>query len=564
MTSITGHGINATASFFIKNGVAIGATIIGGGRGYQIGDIIAPVTIGSGLGEGIKVSISTIFGNNELNITDVQGEFTTSSSTAILKYQNSSGVTTALDHTRNPISGVSLVSPVTVVNDGLHIKVSQRNHGMYSSGNIVTISNVNTNVTPTNLSVDYSSSATGSISVGTTANLVEFEGVSVASTNPGYVKIGDEIISYTGTSSNSLTGITRGIDNTNATNHSQNDTISKYEFDGVSLRRINKTHNLNEVTESNPFDVDFYKIKIDMSENGIDRTVNTGFGKAFFERTTFGGGSNMRGTYNIPFSQFIPNFTTLTPTGTSIEPTMRTVSATSISGNEGSFLDQGFEQIALNKDNYFDSMRMVCSSINEETFLDNLPGNKSLTVGLNMSTSDTRISPGLDLDQVAMVLTSNRVNQPITDYANDSRVNTTKDDPNNFFYVTKNVRLENPGTSIQVLLDAYLTENSDIRAFYALDQEKLEDAIFIPFPGTNNFLPNGSITNPAKSNGSTDVRTPKTNDHNPNAPLSLYRELKFSIDNLPLFSSFRIKLIGTSTNQAQPPFIKNFRALGLA
>ncbi len=564
MTAITGHGINATASFFIKNGVALGATIVGGGRGYQIGDIIAPVTIGSGLGEGIKVSISTIFGNNELNITDVQGEFTTSSSTAILKYQNSSGVTTALDHTRNPISGVSLVSPVTVVNDGLHIKVSQRNHGMYSSGNIVTISNVNTNVTPTNLSVDYSSGATGSISVGTTANLVEFEGVSVASTNPGYIKIGDEIISYTGTSSNSLTGITRGIDNTNATNHSQNDTISKYEFDGVSLRRINKTHNLNEVTESNPFDVDFYKIKIDMSENGIDRTVNTGFGKAFFEKTTFGGGSNMRGTYNVPFSQFIPNFTTLTPTGTSIEPTMRTVSATSISGNEGSFLDQGFEQIALNKDNYFDSMRMVCSSINEKTFLDNLPGNKSLTVGLNMSTSDTRISPGLDLDQVAMVLTSNRVNQPITDYANDSRVNTTKDDPNNFFYVTKNVRLENPGTSIQVLLDAYLTENSDIRAFYALDQEKLEDAIFIPFPGTNNFLSNGSITNPAKSNGSTDVRTPKTNDHNPNAPLSLYRELKFSIDNLPLFSSFRIKLIGTSTNQAQPPFIKNFRALGLA
>ena len=79
MTAVTGHGINATASFFIKDGVAIGATIIGGGIGYQVGDIIAPISIGSGLGEGIRVSISTIFGNNELNITDVQGEFTTSS-----------------------------------------------------------------------------------------------------------------------------------------------------------------------------------------------------------------------------------------------------------------------------------------------------------------------------------------------------------------------------------------------------------------------------------------------------------------------------------------------------
>ena len=61
------------------------ASIVGGGRGYQIGDILAPVTIGTGLGEGIRVSISTIFGNNELNITDVQGDFTTSSSTAILE-----------------------------------------------------------------------------------------------------------------------------------------------------------------------------------------------------------------------------------------------------------------------------------------------------------------------------------------------------------------------------------------------------------------------------------------------------------------------------------------------
>lgn len=563
MTAITGHGINATANIYIQDGVAIGATIVDGGRGYQVGDIIAPITIGTGLGEGIRVSISTIFGNNELNITDVQKEFTTSSSTAILKYQNSSGVTTALDYNRQP-AGVSPVSPIRVVNDGLHIKIPQRNHGMYSSGNVVTISNVRSEVTPTNLSVNYGKTDTGSISVGSTTNLTHFEGVSVASTNPGYIKIGDEIISYTGTSSNTLTGITRGIDDTKTASHSQNDVVRKYEFNGISLRRINKTHNLNEVTESNPYDTDFYKIKLDMSENGIDRSTNTGHGKAFLKKSTSGGGANMRGTYNISFSEIHPDFTTLTPTGTTIDPTIRTTSSTSISGSESSFIDQGFERFSLDKTHYFDSMRMVCSPINEQTFLDNLPGNKSLTVGLNMATGDSKISPSFDLDKVAMTLTSNRVNQPITDYANDSRVNTVEDDPNSFFYVTKNIRLENPGTSIQVYLDAYLTEDSDIRAFYALDQKELNETIFIPFPGTNNFLPNGSVLNPANSNGSTDVKTVKTNDHNPNAPISLYRELKFSIDNLPTFSSFRIKLIGTSTNQARPPFIKNFRAIGLA
>jgi hypothetical protein len=361
-----------------------------------------------------------------------------------------------------------------------------------------------------------------------------------------------------------LTGITRGVDNTKTANHSQNDVVRKYEFNGISLRRINKTHNLNEVTESNPYDTDFYKIKLDMSENGIDRSVNTGHGKAFLKKSTFGGGANMRGTYNIQFSEIHPDFTTTTPTGTTIEPTIRTTSSTSVSGSESSFIDQGFERFSLDKTHYFDSMRMVCSPINEQTFLDDLPGNKSFTVSLNMATGDSKISPSFDLDKVAMTFTSNRVNQPITDYANDSRVNTVEDDPNSFFYVTKNINLENPGTSIQVYLDAYLTEDSDIRALYALDQKELDETIFIPFPGTNNFLPNGSVLNPTNSNGSTDVKIVKTNDHNPNAPISLYRELKFSIDNLPSFSSFRIKLIGTSTNQARPPYIKNFRAIGLA
>ena len=196
--------------------------------------------------------------------------------------------------------------------------------------------------------------------------------------------------------------------------------------------------------------------------------------------------------------------------------------------------------------------------------MDELPGNKSLTVGLNMTTDDTRITPGVDLDQVAMVLTSNRVNNPVSNYATDFRVNTITEDPNKFFYVTKNITLENPGTSIQVYLDAYLAEAAELRCFYAFGASNLDEAVFVPFPGTNNFRPNGSVLSFPNSDGTTDVSTPKTDDHNPLAPFSLYRELKWSIDDLPPFSSFRIKLVGTTTNQAHPPYVKNFRAIGLA
>ena len=49
-----------------------------------------------------------------------------------------------------------------------------------------------------------------------------------------------------------------------------------------------------------------------------------------------------------------------------------------------------------------------------------------------------------------------------------------------------------------------------------------------------------------------------------NPTLGLYREYKFSVDELPSFKSFRIKLIGTSTNQATVPMIRNFRVISLA
>ena len=75
------------ADIHIEGGVAVGATINAGGLGYQVGDIITPITVGTGLGEGIKVSISTIHGNNELTISNVQGTFGTGAG-QILDYVN--------------------------------------------------------------------------------------------------------------------------------------------------------------------------------------------------------------------------------------------------------------------------------------------------------------------------------------------------------------------------------------------------------------------------------------------------------------------------------------------
>ena len=563
MTSLSGHGINATADIHIEGGVAIGATINAGGLGYQVGDILAPITVGTGLGEGIKVSISTIHGNNELTISNVQGTFGTGAG-QILDYVNASGITTIFNFDADG-SGMVPTSPINVITSGDILKVNQRNHGMYSNTNVVTLRDVRPTVTPTNLTAAYARTATSVISVASTAGFNEFEGVGVGVSNPGYIVMNDEIISYTGVTNANLTGITRGVDNTNIINHANGNIVYKYEFNGVSLRRINKTHSMNTVDVDEPRDTDFYKLKIDMSTGGVNRTAGI-FPSLSFNKTGIGGGDQIRGTYNVPFSQAIPNINTITPTGTDIEPSMRTVSATSISGSEGSFVDQGFERISLDQSNYFDSQRMVCSPINEQTFLDELPGNKSLTVSLNMATDDTRISPAIDLDQVAVTFISNRVNQPVSNYATDSRVDMVGTDPNKFMYVTQNITLENPGTSIQVYLDGYLTEHSDLRMFFAIDQGDVDvkDVVFTPFPGNGNFASNGSVISLANNNGSPDGKMVKSDILTQTPAINDFREYKFSIDNLPAFSSFRIKLVGTSLNQATPPMVRNFRALGLA
>ena len=148
---------------------------------------------------------------------------------------------------------------------------------MYSNQNTVTFSNVQSDVAPTQLAADYDSTSTGSIIVDDATDFAEFENVGVGSTNLGYVKVGSEILSYSGVVNNTLTGVTRGVDSTQTLSHDEKDYLYKYELDGVSLRRINTNHNLADATVANPKGLDYFNVKIDMSANGVNRSVGTSY-----------------------------------------------------------------------------------------------------------------------------------------------------------------------------------------------------------------------------------------------------------------------------------------------
>jgi hypothetical protein len=571
LDSVTGNGRDAKANITITNGVAIAATILSGGTGYSVGDVLGITTIGSqNLGRNLRLSVSEISGANELIIDQVQGEYLTGVGNT-LRYVNNLGVSTDLNGT-----GGNVIIPaggIITISDGLHIKVNHKNHGMNSLQNLVDIANVTSDLKPTKLFSDYSKTSTNDIQIESLliANFGSFENVSVGATNPGYIRIENEIISYTGinssTSPPTLTGIGRGVDQTTSFSYAAGTLVYKYELGGVSLRRINKTHDLSDATVSNPIDLDYYTVKVDMSDQGstmVDRSSSSGYPKLFLNETKSTGGSSINCSQNIPFEIVKPIVQTMTLRGTNINASMRTVSGSSIGGNEISFLDQGFEQIDLNSSNYLPNTRVISSKVNEISKLSSLPANKSFTLNLNLFTSNSYVSPVIDLDRVGMIFTSNRVNNPISDYVNDDRVSTLKDDPSSFVYATKPISLENPASSIKVYMNAYINMENDVRCFYSITDDPNSELIYYPFPGYKNLTSNGEVINISNSDGLPDKMVSKTDVIGFESNSLDFREYEFTMDNLPSFRYFGIKIVGTSTNQAYPPRIKDLRVIALA
>ena len=115
--------------------------------------------------------------------------------------------------------------------------------------------------------------------------------------------------------------------------------------------------------------------------------------------------------------------------------------------------------------------------------------------------------------------------------------------PNSGIYETQRIGLEFPANSILVQFDGHRDAEADIRVFYKLFRNGTSDAdqVYIPF----------------NSNGSPDKTV------NPNSAYNGFSEYKFTANSTPQFNSFMIKVVMTSTNQAKPPRIKNFRSIAL-
>ena len=552
----------------MSNRVATAATVAIGGTGYAAGDVLTvDASNTGGFGKDLLLSIpnnvGVISAFNTLVIDNIQG---------IPKVDSSSSVVYVGGGGTSVVNGGS-INFLNNITDGLHFRVRHSNHGMYSPLDLVTLSGVESDVKPEKITSTIDSSSTEDITVSSIGIFTSFENLEVNTSNPGYLKIGSEIIKYTGvtTTTSTLNNITRSIDETKAGDYSINDKIFKYELNSVSLRRINATHKFLDTDLANyPIDVDSYWVKVGVSSRGVDRSTGnaSGFPELFFSENKSGGSYDQQyvqvgvpygpmATQNIPFNIVRPNVATLLPEGTDINARIRTFSGNSPDGNLEAFVDQGYEPISLANNNYLSTPRIVASKQNELDKLVAFEGRKSFTLQTFLSSEDPKVSPMIDLDRVNMITIMDRINSKITDYASDPRVNSIDQDPSACIYLSKIVTLEKAADGLKVMFDAYRHATNDIRVLYRIFRIDAppEYQLFELFPGFDNLDVDGRVIDPAKNNGKPDRRILSSSTERD------YKEYEFNASNLPQFNGFQIKIVMSGTNFAYVPKIRDLRAI---
>jgi hypothetical protein len=553
--SITGSGSGAKGTVVISGGVVSGnPTITTAGNGYVVGDILGITTSNVVKGKNAQISVATLNGKDTLYLTNVQGEEFTAGEDLVVY----SGAT-AVSYANTDILSSSVISNLY---DGRVLEVTQYNHGMHADNNVVVLADLEPDTIPTTLNAALGISDT-TISVANTSIFATFEGIT---TSRGYLKVNNEIIFYNsitaGSAGAGTLGIgTRGIDNSLIRQHNISDRVYPYELNGISLTRINTQHNLpSDTALTSQRDFDTYHLQIDRgSRTSGDSQLS------FTDENTLGG-TGASASKNVQFNNIATRFNVLTPgETTTITSQIRTVSATSAGGSEVSFLDQGYESIELNNSNELETTRMVASQINETTRLSDLPSSKSLTVALTMNTADANLSPAMDVSTASIVFTRNRLNNPISDYAFDGRVNLVQEDPHSAVYVTNRVDLKQPATSLKVLVSSYRHSSADFRVLYQLfraDSNGVEQAYEL-FPGYDNLRDTDgdgfgdSIVDATLNSGRSDAFVRSSNDGE-------FLEYQFTADELEQFTGFRIKIVMSGTNEAKSPRFKDLRTIALA
>ena len=461
----------------------------------------------------------------------------------------------------------ALPNAIATTDDQAYIDVFHSNHGMQSSANYVVVDGVKSEVGDTTLKTALASSGVSQITVNEATNFHLCIGgnatqaasltsantgpgnaaPAVSDTNPGFVKIGDEIIAYehinTGspdwvidilghnaasvsgrnwdpvTNSGSATGTAHAID----------DTVECYNLSGIPLTKINGTHHTSTFGGLTSLNSP-HKYRLNITGVKAHKTINAG-------------GDSVTISQNIPWDVLTPQIQTQTQPGTSISARALATSGTSCGPFPGGYTaetsfvkDTTYRDVTLNDINYFLATKVIASKQNE---ISNMSGGKSLDMELNFFSDASHLSPVVDTQRMSVTTTANLINN----WTPSQGVG----DENAAIYITRLARLDNSSTGVKVALSANNFEFSKIELMYKL--------VPVGYAGDTDDL-NFEFFN-------TDGR-PDTGLMVPQNDPWVFSDYEYTLDDAPAYDGFQLKIVLKNYNQPYIPRVKDLRIIALA
>ena len=261
------------------------------------------------------------------------------------------------------------------------------------------------------------------------------------------------------------------------------------------------------------------------------------------------GGATVTATQNRIFDVLnLGGIQTMTVPGTNIDYFVRTTTGRSVHGSETEFslISNANKLAVVHNDNlFFTAPRMVASEINETN--ETITGGKSFYTILELSTTNTKLSPVLDTQRMSVFTIQNRLNSPTSSNTPSFVADTANTGTSSAaVYCTKPVILENNSKALDIRLTANIRATSEVEMYFRVsgsDQDvQLSELAWTPF----------------NSDGSPDVSIVPSEDD------TTFKEYKFSQANIKEFTSFQLKIVMKGTNSSYPPIIRDMRGIALA
>jgi hypothetical protein len=273
------------------------------------------------------------------------------------------------------------------------------------------------------------------------------------------------------------------------------------------------------------------------------------------------GGNSVVTSKQYMFTEFTPNIQTLTPSNTNISGSLNILGGTSFSDDDGTdnrnnetnsaYSTGSYETIELNEANFADEPKLIATSLNET---EHNSGNKSATIKLDLTTSDTKVSPIVDLQRCSMTMVENLIDFPDS-AATEATIG--KSFPISYVsetsptggsiaskHLTKKITLEETAVGLKILFAANRPSEAAFDVYYrtAAGDEVLENKSFIQLDALSDM--------PSDENA------------------TVFREYEYLAGGnggqLTPFSSFQVKIAMKTSNTAKIPTIKDLRVIALA